>query len=202
MSGTNTNRMLVLLLLPLLLLVIEREAAVVDAGFVPAQKQHCRLNNVPPHCRLLAFPPPPSLQTTSSSSLAASPDLFAQTLSDAATTMTMAASFGATTPPPPDVSDSTTTGMLSQETAIAVFVVGLIPFAIATVEFWRRIAVGASFGTNQPVVFIGQDDNPNSSRGKQVLGRDSLITAYVIFAVVAAVLGLVLFSVITTPLPE
>jgi len=198
-GGTDTNSMLVLLLLPLLLLVIEREAAVVDAGFVPAQKQHCRLNNVPPHCRLLAFPPPPSLQTTSSSSLAASPDLFAQTLSDAATTMTMAASSPGVTATTPAVSSD---GMLSQETAIAVFVVGLIPFAIATVEFWRRIAVGASFGTNQPVVFIGQDDNPNSSRGKQVLGRDSLITAYVIFAVVAAVLGLVLFSVVTTPLPE
>ena len=193
-SGSGSKSMLLWSLLQLLL-IIGREAVVVD-GFVPAP-QHCRFNNVQHH-RLLASPPPPSLQTTSSS-LAASLDLFAQTLSDAATTMTMAASSPGTTTTPPAVSSD---GMLSQETAIAVFVVGLIPFAIATVEFWRRIAVGASFGTNEPVVFIGQDDNPNSSRGKQVLGRDSLITAYVIFAVVTAVLGLVLFSVVTTPLPE
>jgi hypothetical protein len=90
---------------------------------------------------------------------------------------------------------------LSKETTIAVFVVGVIPFAIATYEFWRRIAVGASFGTNDPVVFIGEDDAPTSSRGRQVLGRDSLITAYLIFAVAFAVLGLVLVSVATSPDP-
>lgn len=91
---------------------------------------------------------------------------------------------------------------LSKETTIIVFVVGVIPFAIATFEFWRRIAVGASFGTNDPVVFIGENDAPSSSRGKQVLGKDSLITAYIIFAVVIAVLGLVIFSVLTSPDPE
>jgi hypothetical protein len=91
---------------------------------------------------------------------------------------------------------------LSKATTIAVFVVGVIPFAIATYEFWRRIAVGASFGTNDPVVFfIGQDDAPTSSRGRQVLGRDSLVTAYLIFSVVIAVLGLVLVSVVTSPGP-
>ena len=88
---------------------------------------------------------------------------------------------------------------LSKETAFAVFIVGLIPFAIATVEFWRRIAVGASFGTADPVYFtIGEDDAPSSSRGKQVLGKGALVIAYAIFAVVAVVLGLVLFSVLTT----
>lgn len=91
---------------------------------------------------------------------------------------------------------------LSKETAIAVFVVGLIPFGVATVEFWRRIAVGASFGTAEPVVFtIGEDDAPSSSRGKQVLGKDALVTAYIIFAVVAVVLGIVLISVLTSPDP-
>lgn len=89
---------------------------------------------------------------------------------------------------------------LSRSTATVVFIVGVIPFAIATYEFWRRIAVGASFGTNEPVVFfIGEDDNRQSSRGRQVLGRDSLITAYVIFTVVGAVLALVITSVLTTP---
>lgn len=89
---------------------------------------------------------------------------------------------------------------LSKGTAIAVFIVGLIPFGIATVEFWRRIAVRASFGTADPVVFsIGENDAQASSRGKQVLGKDALVTAYIIFAIVAAVLGIVLFSVLTSP---
>ena len=95
----------------------------------------------------------------------------------------------------------TAAGMLSQNTAIAVFVIGLIPWTIATYEFWRRIAVGEAFGTRDPVVFtamIGEDDNPVSSRGRQVLGPGALITAYAIFTVVAAVLGLVLYSVTTT----
>jgi hypothetical protein len=91
---------------------------------------------------------------------------------------------------------------LSPETTIAVFIVGIIPFAVATVEFWRRIAVGASFGTSDPVVFtIGEDNAPTSSRGKQVLGKDALITAYAIFATVAVVLGIVFVSVLSSPIP-
>jgi hypothetical protein len=73
-----------------------------------------------------------------------------------------------------------------------------------TIEFWRRIAVGASFGTgSDSVVFsIGENDNPESSRGKQVLGKGALVIAYILFTIAAAVLGLVLLSVITTgPLP-
>ena len=55
---------------------------------------------------------------------------------------------------------------------------------------------------SEPVVFtIGQDDASNSSRGKQVPGKDALVTAYIIFAVVAVVLGIVLFSVLTSPDP-
>jgi hypothetical protein len=103
----------------------------------------------------------------------------------------------------PPVDAGTMVQPLSKETTIAVFIVGVIPFGIATYEFWRRIAVGASFGTNNDsVVFlIGEDDAPTSSRGRQVLGRDSLVTAYLIFAVAIAVLGLVLFSVATSPDP-
>ena len=97
---------------------------------------------------------------------------------------------------------------LAPSTTIAVFIVGVIPFAIATYEFWRRIAVGESFGTtSDSVVFtIGEDtEDRMNSRGQQVLGKDALITAYVIFAVVAAVLLLVLTSVVTSgvaPAPE
>ena len=79
---------------------------------------------------------------------------------------------------------------LSPATNVAVFVVGLIPFAWATVEFWRRIAVGATFGTGKDSVVIPRpqdvlvdDDgnplitaaNPASSRGRQVLGKDALV---------------------------
>lgn len=103
---------------------------------------------------------------------------------------------------------STSAVALSKGTATAVFIVGLIPFGIATIEFWRRIAVGASFGTSATgaVVFpptttatIGEDGAPSRSRGKQVLGRDALVTAYVLFALAAIVLGIVLFAVLTSP---
>jgi hypothetical protein len=93
---------------------------------------------------------------------------------------------------------------LSPTTTVVVFIVGVIPYIWATIEFWRRIAVGASFGTgSDSVVFsIGEDDNPESSRGKQVLGKGALVIAYILFTIAAAIIGLVLFSVITTgPLP-
>jgi hypothetical protein len=92
-------------------------------------------------------------------------------------------------------------GLLSKNSIVAIFVVGLIPFAVATVEFWRRIAVGDSFGTgSESVVFsIGEDDAPLSSRGQRVLGKDALVTAYILFAVAAAVLALVVFAVLTSP---
>jgi len=105
-----------------------------------------------------------------------------------------------------DVMDASTSNdgnstMLSNQTAITVFVIGLVPWTVATFEFWRRIAVGESFGTtSDAVVFsIGEDDNPASSRGRQVLGKGALVTAYCIFTVVAVVLGLVVYSVLTTP---
>jgi hypothetical protein len=126
------------------------------------------------------------------------PDAFLLAVSD----IILADPAAAAIAPPPVTDVTQMVQPLSKATTIAVFVVGVIPFAIATYEFWRHIAVGASFGTNDPVVFfIGQDDTPTSSRGRQVLGRDSLVTAYLIFAVVIAVLGLVLFSVATSPDP-
>ena len=108
----------------------------------------------------------------------------------------------------PEASDLLTTSSLwmaesdqalSRTQIILVFIVGLIPFAVATVEFWRRIAFGESFGTgSDPVVIIGEDDAPQSSRGRRVLGKGALITAYILFGLSAFVLGLVLFSVLTT----
>jgi hypothetical protein len=92
----------------------------------------------------------------------------------------------------------------SPTTTWIVFIVGVIPFAWATVEFWRRIAVGASFGTGSDsvVISIGENDNPESSRGKQVLGKGALVIAYILFTIAAGILALVLFSVLTSgPLP-
>ena len=92
------------------------------------------------------------------------------------------------------------TGLLSNQAIIVTFIIGLIPFVVATVEFWRRIAVGDSFGTgNDSVVIIGEDDAPLSSRGRRVLGKGALLTAYILFAIATAVLGIVLYAVITSP---
>jgi len=95
---------------------------------------------------------------------------------------------------------------LPASTTIVVFAIGLAPFLIATYEFWRRIARGKSFGTGSDQVqiyntVIGQDGDPQSSRGRRVLGKGALTVAYVLFGVSAAVLGLVLYSVLTTALP-
>lgn len=95
------------------------------------------------------------------------------------------------------------TGLLSNKAIIATFVVGVIPFAVATVEFWRRIAVGDSFGTgSDSVVIIGQDEAPLSSRGRRVLGKGALVTAYILFAAAAGVLGIVLYAVLTSGDPD
>jgi hypothetical protein len=91
---------------------------------------------------------------------------------------------------------------LVQNSDVWVFVAGVIPFAWATVEFWRRIAVGESFGTgSDSVVIIGEDNAPEDSRGRRVLGRDSLIVAYVLFTIAFATLGIVLYSVISSTPP-
>ncbi|GAX25368.1 hypothetical protein FisN_5Lh465 [Fistulifera solaris] len=96
-------------------------------------------------------------------------------------------------PPPVEALDKTTTTL--------VFLAGIFPFAVATVEFWRRIAVGDSFGTgSDSVVFtIGEDNQPKSSRGKQVLGTDSLITAYILFALAFGAIALALAAVLQAP---
>lgn len=99
-------------------------------------------------------------------------------------------------------SSSTNEFVLSPAQTILVFIIGLVPFGFATVEFWRRIAFGESFGTGKDsIVFIGKEGDATSSRGQRVLGNDSLIVAYILFAIAAAVLGVVLVAVVTSPVP-
>jgi hypothetical protein len=99
----------------------------------------------------------------------------------------------------------------SPETTLAVFIIGLIPFIWATIEFWRRIAVGASFGTGSDsvviprpdeVITIGEDGNPESSRGRRTLDKGALTVAYVLFAVAAGSVGIAVASVIMGPRPD
>ena len=115
--------------------------------------------------------------------------------------------------PPPPLSVEP----LSNTANVIVFIIGLIPFGWATVEFWRRIAVGATFGTGKdsvvipkpqdvmldddgnPLITIGEDNNPTSSRGRQVLGKDALIVAYLLFTIAAASVGIAVYSVVTAP---
>ena len=91
-----------------------------------------------------------------------------------------------------------------------VFIIGIIPFLWATVEFWRRIAVGASFGTGSDsvvipkpfeddLITIGEDGNPLSSRGRQTLDRGALTVAYILFAIAAGSVGIAIASVVMTP---
>ena len=93
---------------------------------------------------------------------------------------------------------------LSDTTNTVVFLVGIFPFIWATIEFWRRIAVGLPFGTGsdsiiiEPITTIGEDNNPSSSRGRQVLGKGAIVVAYILFAVAAFSVGIAVFSVVTT----
>jgi len=120
-----------------------------------------------------------------------------------------------------DAIDSTTTTAAVQieqqdpTTTIVIFIIGIIPFIWATFEFWRRIAVGASFGTTSDsvvipspfdndsdkndMITIGEDGNPMSSRGRRTLDRGALTVAYVLFAIAAGSVGLAVASVVMGP---
>ena len=68
-----------------------------------------------------------------------------------------------------------------------VFVIGCVPFVWATWEFWRRIAVGASFGTGKDAIVFSTDEDPDEDQvrrfgGRRVLGKGALAVAYVLFA--------------------
>ena len=103
---------------------------------------------------------------------------------------------------------------LSPTTTIVVFIIGIIPFIWATYEFWRRIAVGASFGTGsdsviipslfdggdgKDMITIGEDNKPTSTRGRQTLDRGALIVAYILFAVAGGSVLIAVASVVMGP---
>ena len=80
-----------------------------------------------------------------------------------------------------------------------IFLAGIFPFMWATIEFWRRIMFGESFGTGtDSIVIIGSDDSPQDSRGSRILGKGALIIAYTIFVVAFGTLGVVGFSVLSS----
>ena len=90
-----------------------------------------------------------------------------------------------------------------QNTDVWVFIAGVFPFAWATVEFWRRVMGGDMFGTGTDSIIIGIDDSPEDSRGARVLGKDALITAYVLFTIAFGTLGVTIYSVISSgPIPD
>lgn len=88
---------------------------------------------------------------------------------------------------------------LLRNTDVWVFIVGIIPFGWATVEFWRRIAVGEPFGTTRDSIYIGKENAPLESRGRRVLDRGAFLVAYILFGIAAAAIGITLYSVVTSP---
>lgn len=103
-------------------------------------------------------------------------------------------------------SDSTPIWVVSNTTNWIIFLLGLFPFAWATIEFWRRIAVGEPFGTGTDSVVIrntiGKDNEPKSSRGRRFLGAGALVVAYSLFIIASGVLALVFLAVWTTGIPD
>lgn len=90
-----------------------------------------------------------------------------------------------------------------KNTDVWVFLIGLFPFAWASVEFWRRIAFGEAFGTGSDQVIIGFDEQPEDSRGRRVLGKGALLVAYFLFAASFATISVVIYSVVSSnPAPE
>ena len=97
-------------------------------------------------------------------------------------------------------------GVTAQDTG--VFVIGCVPFVWATWEFWRRIAVGASFGTGKDSIVIApeiadglvddaDEDQLRRFGGRRVLGNDAISAAYVLMTVAAGSVALALYSAAT-----
>jgi hypothetical protein len=108
----------------------------------------------------------------------------------------MASAAATTIIPPSDLS--------LRNVNVWIFLAGIFPFAWATAEFWRRIAVGEPFGTGKDsvrIVSIGKDDVPTQSRGRQTLGQGALVVAYILFGLAAGSIGLTLYSVLTSTSP-
>jgi len=86
---------------------------------------------------------------------------------------------------------------------IVIFIIGVIPFIWATIEFFRRVSLGLPFGTGSDsvTIFIGEDDNVESSRGRRVLGKGALVIAILLFGIASASIGIAVYSVITSAPP-
>ena len=108
----------------------------------------------------------------------------------------------------PRISTTTTTTTRSLlpaadlvNTDAVVFLIGVTPFAWATVEFWRRIAVGEPFGTGKDsITIIGKDARPNESRGRQQLGQGALFVAYILFGTAAGAILLTFYAILSSPI--
>ena len=67
-----------------------------------------------------------------------------------------------------------------------VFIIGSVPFVWATIEFWRRIAFGESFGTGKDSVIINDTSGKRKKPQQRVLGQDAITAAYILFALAGA----------------
>ena len=83
-------------------------------------------------------------------------------------------------------------GITTEDTV--VFVIGCVPFLWATVEFWRRIAVGDPFGTGKDSVIINDTSGNRPKAVRRVLGQDAIIAARILFALAAASAVLVIIA--------
>ena len=62
------------------------------------------------------------------------------------------------------------------------------------VEFWRRIAVGESFGTGRDSVVILDSSGNRPKPLKRVLGDDAILAARILFGIAFASGAVVLFA--------
>ena len=77
-----------------------------------------------------------------------------------------------------------------------VFILGCVPFLWATIEFWRRIAVGESFGTGKDSVIINDTSGNRKKPLQRVLGQDAITAAYILFALAGASAILVVIATV------
>ena len=84
-------------------------------------------------------------------------------------------------------------GITPEDTVI--FVIGCVPFVWAGIEFWRRIAVGDSFGTGRDSVIINDTSGNRKKPLQRVLGQDAIIAARILFGIAGLSGALVLLSV-------
>ena len=83
-------------------------------------------------------------------------------------------------------------GITPEDTVI--FLLGCVPFVWAGIEFWRRIAVGESFGTGRDSVVILDSSGNRPKPLKRVLGDDAIIAARILFGLAFASAALVLYA--------